>query len=399
MNKEKDYKTFIQKRLYAYHFLNDGITFVLPTLMAFFFITFELNWLQMGLIFAFNALAMVIFQIIVGYWTDKHSEILMKFGLFILAISSFLMIFSFDFYSLIIFATFSGSALAFQHSISYATTSRLYQGETRDIKIGHQGSAGDSGKCVAVFTSAIMLIIFSSWQIVLLFWSIITLIMFALILYDFKNIKFEDYFIKDNDINDSLKDNSDNGNDKLLILLITCCYIFVSAVFTLIIINLATYLAIEKTGTISEYSGLILGYTLIFGAIGSASSGRIKTKFGMGNSLIILGLGLIFILSLYVYLNVGDLLGTLIFFGVIAILLFLIYPQLLAAVNDITHSKKIGFGYGIMLSIGWFGNFLGSFFGGYLASLYSANMFFILSIILLTFIITLAVIMKLKYKL
>jgi len=399
MNKEKDYKTFIQKRLYIYHFLNDGMTFVLPTLMVFFFITFKLNWFQMGLVFALNALATVIFQIIVGYWTDKHSEILMKIGLFFLALSSFLMIFSFDFYSLIIFATFSGLALAFQHSISYATTSRLYQEEGRDIKIGHQGSAGDLGKCVAVFTSAIMLIIFSSWQIVLLFWSIITFIMFALILYNFNNIKFEDYFINDYDANDNLKDKSDNNTDKLLIFLIASCYVFVAAVFTLIIINLATYLAVEKTGAVSEYSGLILGFTLIFGAIGSASSGRLKTKFGMGNSLIALGLGLIFVLSLYIYLNVGDLLGTLIFFGVIAILLFLIYPQLLAAVNNITHSKKIGFGYGIMLSIGWFGNFLGSLIGGYLASLYSAIMFFILSIIFLIFIISLAVIMKLKYKL
>ena len=399
MNKEKDYKTFIQKRLYVYHFLNDGMTFVLPTLMVFFFITFKLNWFQMGLIFALNALATVIFQIIVGYWTDKHSEILMKIGLFFLALSSFLMIFSFDFYSLIIFATFSGLALAFQHSISYATTSRLYRAEARDIKIGHQGSAGDLGKCVAVFTSAIMLIIFSSWQIVLLFWSIITFIMFALILYNFNNIKFEDYFINDYDANDNLNNKSDNNTDKLLVFLIASCYVFVAAVFTLIIINLATYLAVEKTGAVSEYSGLILGFTLIFGAIGSASSGRIKTKFGMGNSLIALGLGLIFVLSLYIYLNVGDLLGTLIFFGVIAILLFLIYPQLLAAVNNITHSKKIGFGYGIMLSIGWFGNFLGSLIGGYLASLYSAIMFFILSIIFLIFIISLAVIMKLKYKL
>lgn len=399
MTKEKDYKTFIQKRLYIYHFLNDGMTFVLPTLMVFFFITFKLNWFQMGLVFALNALATVIFQIIVGYWTDKHSEILMKIGLFFLALSSFLMIFSFDFYSLIIFATFSGLALAFQHSISYATTSRLYQEEARDIKIGHQGSAGDLGKCVAVFTSAIMLIIFSSWQIVLLFWSIITFIMFALILYNFNNIKFEDYFINDYDANDNLNDKSDNNTDKLLVFLIASCYVFVAAVFTLIIINLATYLAVEKTGAVSEYSGLILGFTLIFGALGSASSGRIKTKFGMGNSLIALGLGLIFVLSLYIYLNVGDLLGTLIFFGVIAILLFLIYPQLLAAVNNITHSKKIGFGYGIMLSIGWFGNFLGSLIGGYLASLYSAIMFFILSIIFLIFIISLAVIMKLKYKL
>ncbi len=44
-------------------------------------------------------------------------------------------------------------------------------------------------------------------------------------------------------------------------------------------------------------------------------------------------------------------------------------------------------------------NFLASLIGGYLASLYSANMFFILSIILLSFIISLAVIMKIKYKL
>lgn len=398
MNNEKDYKNFIQKRLYAYHFLNDGITFVLPTLMAFFFITFELTWFETGLIFAFNALAMVILQILVGYWTDKHSEILMKLGLLLLALSSFLMIFSFDFYSLIIFATFSGLALAFQHSISYATTSRMFPEETRDIMIGHQGSAGDLGKCVAVFTSAIMLIIFSSWQIILLFWSFIIFVMFILILFNFNKIKFEDYFINDEKENVNPKDSTNNNNDRLLILLITCCYIFVSAVFTLTIINLATYLAVEKTGIVSEYSGLILGYTLIIGAIGSANSGRVKTKFGMGNSLIALGLGLILVLSLYVYLNVGDLLGTLIFFGIIAILLFLIYPQLLAAVNNITHSKKIGFGYGLMLSIGWFGNFLGSLTGGYFASLYSANMFFILSIVLLTFIITIAVVMKFKYK-
>ena len=45
-------------------------------------------------------------------------------------------------------------------------------------------------------------------------------------------------------------------------------FIFVSAVFTLTIINLATYLAVEKTGLVSEYSGLILGYTLIIEAIG-----------------------------------------------------------------------------------------------------------------------------------
>ncbi len=398
MKKEKEYGSFIQHRLYLYHFLNDGISFVLPTLMAYFFFTFKLNWFQAGLIFGFNALATVILQIFIGYYTDKYSEILMKIGLFILAIASFLMIFSMDFFSLLIFATFSGIALAFQHSISYATTSRLFPDEKRDIMIGHQGSAGDLGKCVAVFTSSIMMIIFSSWQIVLLFWSLLTLLVFIVISYNFRNIKFEDYFVDFNGTGINSVEESEQNTEKFLIFLITSCYILISGVFALIIINLATYLRVEKTGPVSEYSGLILGYTLIFGAMGSALSGRVKSKFGMGSSIIILSIVLICIFSLYIFLNPNDLVSTLVFFGVIAILLFLIYPQLLAAVNSITHTKKIGFGYGLMLSIGWFGNFLFSLIGGYFASLYSANMFFIIAIILLFFIIATALVLKLKYR-
>ena len=398
MRQDKDYRSIIQKRLYIYHFLNDGITFVLPTLMAFFFFTFKLNWFQAGLIFGFNALATVILQIFVGYYTDKYSEILMKIGLFLLAIASFLMIFSMDFFSLLIFATFTGIALAFQHSISYSTTSRLYPDEKRDIMIGHQGSAGDLGKCVAVFTSAILMIIFSSWQIVLIFWSLLTLIVFIVISYNFRNIKFKDYFVDFNSAGINLVEKSEQNPDKFLIFLITSIYIFISGVFALVIINLATYLRVEKTGIVSKYSGLILGYTLIFGAMGSALSGRVKSKFGMANSLIILSIALICIFSLYIFLNPNDLVSTLIFFGVIAILLFLIYPQLLAAVNSITHTKRIGYGYGLMLSIGWFGNFLFLLIGGYFASQYSANMFFIIANILLFFIITTALVLKLKYR-
>ena len=82
--------------------------------------------------------------------------------------------------------------------------------------------------------------------------------MFVLILYNFKNIKFENYFVKECDSEAHLNDNPDNNTNKFLFILITSCYILIAGVFTLIFINLATYLAVEKTGTISEYSGLIL---------------------------------------------------------------------------------------------------------------------------------------------
>ena len=63
MINNKDERIYIQRRLYAYHFINDGITFVLPVLIASLYFEFNLNWFQTGLIFAFNSLATIIFQL------------------------------------------------------------------------------------------------------------------------------------------------------------------------------------------------------------------------------------------------------------------------------------------------------------------------------------------------
>ncbi|TFG15393.1 MAG: MFS transporter [Promethearchaeota archaeon] len=397
MNKENDKRNYIQNRLYAYHFLNDGITFVLPTLMASLFIIFNLNWFQAGLIFAFNALALVLGQIIVGYYTDKHSELLMKFGLLVLALSSFLIIFSVDFISLLIFATMSGFALGFQHSISYSTTSRMFK-DDRDVKIGRQGAAGDIGKCSAVFSSALLIILFLSWQLVLIIWSVGIFIVFLIIVYNFRKIEFRDYFVEIDEPNSNLLSNSQKSTNKTLVALIIISYILYAAAYTMIITNLATYLRVEKIGEVSEYSGLILGYTILFGFLGAYFSGIFKNKLGMSYSIIIIGLLLILILNLYVFLDSSDLILTLLFFGIIGFFLYIIYPQLLAATNNFTHPKKLGLGFGIVLSLGWFGNFLGALIGGYFANLYSPNMFFILGSVILMVLIILAIIMKLKYQ-
>ena len=380
MNDHKDERFYVQKRLYIYHFINDGITFVLPVLMVSLYFEFNLNWFQIGLIFAFNSLATIIFQLIVGYYTDQtNNKYLMLFGLFLLSLSSLLMIISFDFVSLLIFATISGIALAFQHSIAYATTSRMYQ-ERKDIMIGHQGAAGDLGKCIAVFSSALLLIFFSSWKLVLLTWAFICLLIFIVITINLRNITFEEYFNHDsvNDIN--LTNRAEKEPQKMIILLIFLIYILFLAIYSLLIINLAVYLRIEKTGIISEYSGLIMGYTLIFGVIGAYFSGSMKNKYGMTNSLVFFSILMIGLVIIYILLDTSDLIINLLFYALLGFLLFLLYPQLLAAINDCFHHKKIGFGYGIVLSCGWLGNFIGFIIGGYFANLYSAIMFFIISI-------------------
>ena len=394
----KDERAYVQKRLYIYHFINDGITFVLPVLMVSLYFEFNLNWFQIGLIFAFNSLATIIFQLIVGYYTDQtNNKYLMLFGLFLLSLSSLLMIISFDFVSLLIFATISGIALAFQHSIAYATTSRMYQ-ERKDIMIGHQGAAGDLGKCIAVFSSALLLIFFSSWKLVLLTWAFICLLIFIVITINLRNITFEEYFNHDsvNDIN--LTNRAEKEPPKMIILLIFLIYILFLAVYSLLIINLAVYLRIEKTGIISEYSGLIMGYTLIFGVIGAYFSGSMKNKYGMTNSLVFFSILMIGLVILYILLDTSDLIINLLFYALLGFLLFLLYPQLLAAINDCFHHKKIGFAYGIVLSCGWLGNFIGFLIGGYFANLYTAIMFFIISIFFFVMVIILSLIIKINHN-
>ena len=397
MKRENNKRGFIQKRLYTYHLLNDGITFILPTLMASFFILFNLTWFQMGLIFAFNSLATIVGQLIIGFYTDKYkSKLLMKIGLFLLALTSFLMIFSYDFISLLIFAIFSGIALGFQHSIAYATTSRMYK-DDKDVMIGKQGAAGDVGKCLAVFSSALLIIFFSSWQLVLLLWSIIIFISFLIIVYNFRTIKFKDYFyeLNDNENPDLL---SEKGGKKHALSLIPIIYILFLAVYSLLITNLATYLKVEKKGLVSEFSALILGYTLIFGVLGAYFSGKAKKKFGVKKSIMMFGSIIIITLVVYFLLDTSDLILTLIIYSIIGFFLFLIYPQLLAAVNEIFHSSKIGFGYGVVLSLGWLGAFMGSLIGGFLADKYSGDVFLVLGIGGLISVLILALFMKSKER-
>jgi len=268
--------------------------------------------------------------------------------------------------------------------------------EERDIMLGRQGAAGDMGKCVAVFLSVIIIIIFT-WQFALITWSIITFILFIVIFFNFRKVKFEDYYLDNNNLDLNLENYEENKPEKFLICLIIGTYIIYAAAYTMVIINLATYLRVEKTGLVSEFSGLILGFTILFGVIGAYSSGIFKSKLGMSKSIILVSTLLICLFSLYIYLNTSDLIITLIFFGIVGFLLYIIYPQLLSAVNNFVHPKRIGFGFGLVLSLGWFGNFLGALIGGYFAEIYSANMFYVLSIIILFVLIINAVVMKVKY--
>ena len=113
--------------------------------------------------------------------------------------------------------------------------------------------------------------------------------------------------------------------DKQLISLIFIIFILHLAIYSLLITNLATYLRVEKTGKISKFSGLILGYTLIFGVMGAYLSGFVKKFYGLTNSIITISAFLIIILEIYLILNTSDFIINLFFYALIGFLLFLMY--------------------------------------------------------------------------
>mgnify|MGYP000905364102 CR=1 FL=1 len=143
--------------LNLYHFVNDAIVFLLPTMMATFYDLFNLTYTQTSLILASNFGMVVLFQILNGYLADKGLEKWQySIGISLLVLSTFLLMLSHDFMSLWFFATLNGIGLGFVHAIVYVLGARLYPVD-REIKLSRQGFFGDFGKVCAIFSSAIIL--------------------------------------------------------------------------------------------------------------------------------------------------------------------------------------------------------------------------------------------------
>lgn len=57
-----------------YHFINDAIVFLIPSLMATFYDMFGLNFFQTSIIFATNTGTIILMQFINGSFADKNKE-------------------------------------------------------------------------------------------------------------------------------------------------------------------------------------------------------------------------------------------------------------------------------------------------------------------------------------
>jgi len=378
-------KTVVLNSCYAYHFLNDAITFVLPTIMVLLFKDFELNWLESGLIFAMNLLAMILFQLVIGYYSDiVDQKSIMLAGMVLLGVSTLLMAMAFDFMSLLIYAILLGLGLGIQHASSYSVSARILT-----EKVNRQAAFGDFGKGTAIVSSTILLFFLPgdvAWRGSFVAWGIATLMAAMVVAFRLKRFHLmpSGYF-RGNFIANEILVEDRIARREVLKRIASLAPFFVlfmlySAQFQVISNNLTTYMG-EYKGFDTRVAPFFFIVYFAFAAAGSFSSLPLSRRFDKKRLLIVNYLVYLATLLLYVAIDPRDAASNAVYCAAMAYFSYTTYPVILQTMSGKSPRAYLGLAFGIMMSIGWVGGFVSSLVGGLLSDLFTAQAIFFISIV------------------
>lgn len=373
-----------------YHFVNDAINFMLPTLMRSFYREFSLNYTQTSLVFALNLAMIILGQLMNGYLMDQHHEKQLYYvGLGIMSGSTIILLYSTNFLSLLIFAMINGFGLSFLHPMIYGIGAKLYPTQ-RSEKMAIQGSMGDLGKLIGIISSSTILALNpNGWKIPIMIWGSLSIGLFLvasvyLKTVDFSSLKTEnEEKIKDIGNQEKLKKNKDiyPPNRKRAIIVLLLIFMLYNGAAEIIVKPLTIFLQTMRMGFSNQYAEILLAAYLVTGTLGSFSSGKIRNKVGLRKFLAIIFLNCIIGFSLYIGFNIDNFILDGLFIMFFGFNLFSVYSPIQAELSHYFKFDRIGLGFGVILGIGWSGSFLSMTIIGPLADTYGPQIYFISSII------------------
>jgi MFS family permease len=381
--------------LNLYHFVNDAIVFLLPTMMATFYDLFDLSYTQTSLILASNFGMVVLFQILNGYLADKGREKwLYSIGISLLVLSTFLLMLSHDFSSLWFFATLNGIGLGFVHAIVYVLGARLYPVD-REIKLSRQGFFGDFGKVCAIFSSAIILYLDrTAWKTPLILWGVIalvigvagTVVMFSFPFSELNGAKKVDLTQKlpldQEKPADFISSKGEPINKRRTIVLLFTLFIIYTGSQEISIKFFVLYLHTRRLGLSNTYAEVAFGVLMGVGMLGTYLSGTLKRKFGFRNFMVLLYCLNIATLISFLLIDLDSLVADIIFAGLLGYSILSVYITVQSELSFYVSFKRLGLGYGLLLGIGWFGGFMSTLTVGPLADIYGGQTIYIMALIL-----------------
>ncbi len=375
----------VLKSCYAYHFLNDAITFVLPTVMVLLFKDFGLNWLESGVVFATNLLSMILFQLVMGYYSDiVDQKKIMLAGMVLLGASTLLMAIASDFASLLVCAILLGLGLGIQHASSYSISGRIMT-----EKVNRQASFGDFGKGTAIVCSTLLLFFLPgdvAWRGSFVAWGSATFLMAIFVATRLKRIHLVPSGYSKEDLPAKGDMAHDRGDRREVLQRIASLspffllFMLYSAQFQVISNNLTTYMG-EYKGFDTRVAPFFFVVFFVFAAAGSFSSLPLSRRFDKKRLLVTNYLIYLVLLVLYVAIDPRDAAMNAIFCAAMAYFSYTTYPVILQTMSGKSPRAYLGLMFGIMMGLGWVGGFASSLVGGLLSDIFTAQAIFFISIV------------------
>jgi len=356
--------------------VNDATQALLPGVSPILKSTFGLSYFQLGTLFGAFLLAMVFFQVVVGWLADRSDELdLMAIGTFLVFCACVGFALSSLFYQLFIFNVIAGIGASFYHPSAYTVLSRAANDTVRRSKImGFSGSSGDVGNFIAFLSTGALALTFG-WEAPFMIWGSLSLLMLVSYLLVFRQrLKVLRTQTIPQEI--ALPQHAARFHRGQLIFFLMAYFTLGGAYRTFV--NFSTLFITEKANLTADYAGILFSVFIVAGATGSVVSGFLNEKFGMQRTQIAeyLIVATLFFSLTRPFIQKSPLLLIIIYFFS-GIMLFAIYPTIYSIASRHSRSVKRGQFYGRIMALSFFGGFAISFLDGKLADIYGITIVYV----------------------
>ncbi|HVH14618.1 MAG TPA: MFS transporter [Candidatus Angelobacter sp.] len=157
------------------HATNDGSVYILSSLFPIVLALFSLSVFQVGLIVALGYLVNILFQPVVGHYSEGRDPArLLSIGMLVIAFSIISFIFATGFLSLMASVILLRLGSSFFHPVGISTISKSYSGPRLQKSMGFQSAFGNVGVLLVFLTSGPLylavgwratFIVFSAWTL------------------------------------------------------------------------------------------------------------------------------------------------------------------------------------------------------------------------------------------
>ena len=346
-----------------YHFANDGALAVLPLVLPVIKLRFDLSYTDIGALTAAGLLVTLVVQLLVSQYAHRFSPVrALTLGMATMFLFASMMVFVWDFASLLVFVIGMRIGAAVYHPLGLALVAQKYANGKIDMAMGVQSSLGDMGVFLAFVTTGALGAIFD-WQSSFALWGAICLTA-AIVGVALKVGSDAGYAPAGHDSRADMSWRDALGRIGILLVPLT-----VGGAGYNIIVNYAPLMLQDAYGLDIGIYALVIALWVGTGAIFTLIFGQITSKVGRGNA-IVSSYALIIASGLMIALSTSRWIVVLAMF-LYGVGLFMTYPALFAYVTERTGNRRSERAFGIVFTAQLTGGFLFSFICGVLADAYT----------------------------